>query len=342
MRGLHTPVGSSSSDANLHQTQTFHPLFSSSRSTIPAGPLVSGRTSSALSMTAVEDYLLSLPDSHPLQVAIRTYTLALSLSLGPALLSFISSKKIRLSDSKTVLHTLKKILRREFGLTGFPFAITVAVAGGAVLQALWRRFEEFDLDSLPSPGSPSSISQASGSTSASGRSESRNKTFFARLTRLKSYLSSLPPIHKAFLLNALPCLLSILLMQSRHRSSHTRKASIPWTVPISPPTKSEGRTSATLDLTLMFLVRAVDAVVQRVVFRRSGGDEESSPREGEERKRWRQRVTMRIDAMLFWASSARSVYVATHILPRTLASSKCMYSAYLCSLPIKNHVVLLL
>lgn len=92
----------------------------------------------------------------------------------------------------------------------------------------------------------------------------------------------------------------------------------------------------------MFLVRAVDAVVQRVVFRRSGGDEESSPREGEERKRWRQRVTMRIDAMLFWASSARFVYVATHILPRTLASSKCMYSAYLCSSSIKNHVVLLL
>lgn len=64
-----------------------------------------------------------------------------------------------------------------------------------------------------------------------------------------------------------------------------------------------------MDLTLMFVVRAVDAVVQRVVFRRSGGnvDGESSAREDEERKRWRQGVTTRIDALLFWASSARSV-----------------------------------
>lgn len=99
-------------------------------------------------MTAVEDYLLSLPDSHPLQVAIRTYTLALSLSLGPALLSFVSSRKTRLSDSKTNLHALNKILRREFGLTGFSFAITVAVGGGAALQALWSRLEELDLDVL--------------------------------------------------------------------------------------------------------------------------------------------------------------------------------------------------
>lgn len=261
-------------------------------------------------MTAVEDYLLSLPDSHPLQVAIRTYTLALSLSLGPALLSFLSSRKTRLSNSKANLHALNKILRREFGLTGFPFAITVAVGGGAVLQALWSRFEEFDLDAV----SRDDISTPSTSPHLSSRINryvSRKRTILARLSILKTYLSSLPAIHKAFLLNALPCLLSILLMQSRHRSSHTRKASIPWTVPISPTLKSQGRTSATLDLTLMFVVRAVDAVVQRIVFRRSGGNEdgESSLREDEERKKWRQRVTTRIDAMLFWASSARSVVV---------------------------------
>ena len=54
-------------------------------------------------MTAVEDYLLSLPDAHPLQIAIRTYSLALSLSLEQALLSFLSSRKTRSSDSKTAL-----------------------------------------------------------------------------------------------------------------------------------------------------------------------------------------------------------------------------------------------
>ncbi|EIM83307.1 uncharacterized protein STEHIDRAFT_141118 [Stereum hirsutum FP-91666 SS1] len=260
-------------------------------------------------MTAVEDYLLSLPDSHPLQVAIRTYTLALSLSLGPALLSFLSSRRTRLSDSKANLHALNKILRREFGLTGFPFAITVAVGGGAVLQALWSRFEEFNLDALSPDKFPAQLAPQN-SSSRPCRHASRETTTLTRLSTLKTYLSSLPAIHKAFLLNAFPCLLSILLMQSRHSSSHTRKASIPWTVPISPTSKSQGRTSATLDLTLMFVVRAVDAVVQRIVFRRSGenDDGESSPREDEERKKWRQRVTTRIDAMLFWASSARIMW----------------------------------
>lgn len=62
----------------------------------------------------------------------------------------------------------------------------------------------------------------------------------------------------------------------------------------------------------MFVVRAVDAVVQRVVFRRSGGEVDGEgqevERESEDRKRGRQRVTTRIDAMLFWASSARYIH----------------------------------
>ncbi|OBZ79007.1 hypothetical protein A0H81_01129 [Grifola frondosa] len=43
-------------------------------------------------------YLASLPDDHPLQIALRTYALALSFALGPALLSSLTSPKA-LQDS---------------------------------------------------------------------------------------------------------------------------------------------------------------------------------------------------------------------------------------------------
>lgn len=73
---------------------------------------------------------LSLPElssdpTHPSQVAIRTYGLALSLSLGPSLVPFVLSLITRRKSSKTGLEALKKILRRELGCDGFAFAITI-------------------------------------------------------------------------------------------------------------------------------------------------------------------------------------------------------------------------
>jgi hypothetical protein len=47
----------------------------------------------------VKALILSLPNDHPLQIVIRTYPLALSLSLGPALLSFLASSRTRLKWS---------------------------------------------------------------------------------------------------------------------------------------------------------------------------------------------------------------------------------------------------
>jgi len=55
--------------------------------------------------------------------------------------------------------------------------------------------------------------------------------------------------------------------------------------------------SATLDLTLLVLVRAFDALVQGLVFRRAGEEKK------QERKR-RLAMTTKLDALAFWACSA--------------------------------------
>ncbi|THH16898.1 hypothetical protein EW146_g3828 [Bondarzewia mesenterica] len=225
------------------------------------------------------EYARSLGQSWDFRISVHV---PLSLSLGPALLSFISSPRAR--RSKGFLTGLKSVLRRELGVTGFSFAITVAIGGGSALQHLWKRIEDDAHD-------------AELCSKHCGR-------FARRFHVLRAYLSSISEEGKAFALNALSSFVAIMLLQAHRRSSQTRKAAIPWTIPISPPPKNAlGRSSATLDLTLLLIVRALDAVVQKVVFRR-GGDE------GEEARRWRQRVTTKLDALMFWASSARITSMA--------------------------------
>src|SRR5882757_5039311 len=77
------------------------------------------------------DWLSSLPNDHPVLVAGRTYPLALSLSLSPALLS-----------SRARSDGLGFLLRRELSTAAFPFAITVALAGGSALRSLWKRLDQ--------------------------------------------------------------------------------------------------------------------------------------------------------------------------------------------------------
>jgi hypothetical protein len=211
----------------------------------------------------VENWFLSLPNDHPLRIAIRTYPLALSLSLGPTLLSFATSPKTRSKD-------LKLFLRRELGATAFPFAITVALGGGSVLRKIWNHLDPkkskavrgSDPDDIPSS-----------------------------LVRLK-------PWQKSFVCNVLASFAAIALLQYRRHSPHIQKAHIPLTVPISQGSKTgRGRVSPTLDLTILVLVRAFDALVQGHVFNRAGDEKK------QERKR-RLAITTKLDALAFWASSA--------------------------------------
>jgi hypothetical protein len=211
----------------------------------------------------IKDWFLSLPNGHPLRIATRTYLLALSLSLGPTLLSFATSPKSRPKD-------LKLSLRREFGVTAFPFAITVALGGGSALQRLWNHLDHKKskaVHGLDPDGAP-------------------------------SFPVRLKPWQKSFFCNALASLAAISLLQSRRPAPHIRKAHIPLTVPISQGSKTERRrVSATLDLTILVLVRAFDALVQGHVFNRAGDEKKH------ERRR-RLAITTKLDALAFWASSA--------------------------------------
>ncbi|KAI0033177.1 hypothetical protein K488DRAFT_48253 [Vararia minispora EC-137] len=221
----------------------------------------------------------SLPGDHPLNVVLRTYTLALSLSLGPTLVSLLTSRHAR---SRGLLVTLHRILCRELSISGFPFAITLAVGGGAVLQRAWT------------------ILAASANVDGVDLRRVFGERAGARLDDLRMRLSMLAPPHKAFICHALTSLVSIILMQSRKRSSTpTPQAPIPYTPPIS--NGNGRRISPTLDLTLLFVVRAMDSLVQRLLF---GRQEDES---GEARDR-RRRVTTKIDALVFWASSARIMW----------------------------------
>lgn len=213
-------------------------------------------------------WFLSLPNDHPLHIAIRTYPLALSLSLGPTLLSFASSPRKRSKD-------LNSILRRELSVTGFPFAITVALGGSSTLRRLWSCLDQRNSESVQG-------------------SDPDGVPSFKSLVRLKSW-------QKSFICNLLASLVAITLLQPRRRPTHMRKqVDIPLTVPISqktPQTEQGGRMSATLDLTLLVLVRAFDALVQGLVFNRTGDEKK------QERKR-RLAIITKLDALTFWASSA--------------------------------------
>jgi len=214
---------------------------------------------------ALNHWFLSLPNDHPLNIIIRTYPLALFLSLGPALVSSATSPK---AHSKG--NGINSILRRELSPTGFPFAITVALGGGSALRTLWKNLDQRQAGSIP------------GSEPGEGASGYRLK-----------------PWQKSFISNALASFVAISVLHHRRRPGHAQNGvHIPLTVPISHAPKAERRRmSATLDLTLLVLVRAFDALVQGLVFRRAGEEKK------QERKR-RLAMTTKLDALAFWACSA--------------------------------------
>lgn len=213
--------------------------------------------------------LISLPNDHPVYAILRTYSLALSLALGPAGLSLLTSKKAR---AKGLFASLYRILSRELAISGFPFAITVAVGGGAVLRHVLSLLDsqEDDLERI------------------------YGTAIGARLDAFKARLARAPEEDRAFYCNALAASFSILLLQSRPSRRHPTGELLPLT----PPVASGKRVSPTLDLTLLLVVRAADALVQRSLF----GRQENESDEARDKRR---RLTTKIDALVFWASSAR-------------------------------------
>lgn len=249
---------------------------------------------------------LRLPDdcAHPTHIALRTYLLALSLSLGPSLIPVVTTlvKGLLLHDktsARTAWNILKKALRRELGHDGFAFTTTLAVGGGSAVSVLWDHLAEDSSDVEGALGDKES-------------SKARLYRLFCRVSRkLSSY-------QRGFLSFALTSSIACLLLQAgRNRSRRLLGASkknendiltfpLPYTPPTTAPTSN---TSPTLDLTLLLVVRALDVVVQSLVRRQCHATEEGE--EGQPSLKSKiASLTTNIDAFAFWACSARCVSIS--------------------------------
>ena len=107
-----------------------------------------------------------LPASHPAKIATRTYSLALSFSLVPALGSQVLSGKLRPSPK------LRAAVARELSVTGFPFAMAVAFGGGAALEKWWAKNEP-----LSTTSRDTMVAYALSSALALGLVDMRNKAW---------------------------------------------------------------------------------------------------------------------------------------------------------------------
>lgn len=239
---------------------------------------------------AVGEYLHSIPDDDPLQIALRTYALSLALSLGPALVPFLTSPKAR----KDGMTRLGRILGRELRVTGFAFAMTAGVGGGAFLRQLFDVLAEQN-SLVPSKTKDTSMLDC------------------ARW-KLVSCLRSMTGLDRTFLANVLSAAIAVTLFHCRHRAIASNTA-IPFTPPLfsssAKPVPFASRPSITLELTLLFLVRAMDAFAQITIQKGCEVLEKNDSVYGKQVAEKRTRLlSMRLDAMVFWASSARFVHGA--------------------------------
>ena len=229
------------------------------------------RRDSRLSFSLMQ-VLKNISDDHPLQIALRTYSLCLSLRLGPALLRLILALAAQRKNLSARASAFWRVLSKELRPTGFAWAITAAVGGGAALQRLW--------DVL------------------------RRRHLWAHYINSKS-----SPWQRAFLANAATSTLAVALLRR----------------------KRHGRVSPTLDLTLLFFFRALDAFIQALLHQRAREvarrvhaspdngvapqlpDASSLDRWHEDLARdWQKRAATHLDALFFWASSAR--FVTVHLI----------------------------
>ncbi|KAH9944378.1 uncharacterized protein BXZ73DRAFT_96866 [Epithele typhae] len=217
------------------------------------------------------DFLHALPDDHPLQIALRTYTLALSLALGPALLPFLTSRKARTQGLRRALH----ILARELSPNAFATSITVGVAGGAAIRRLWDRWTEGEVVGI-------------------GTREGGGDRYWDALHKLRTWAASLQDWQKSFVSNVVSSILAVALLHSRRR--HATSAGV-------------GRPSPTLDLSLLLLVRAMDSAVQMMFFKPSAVQlSRLTLTQKEDQQSVNRKWSTRLDALVFWACSARIMW----------------------------------
>jgi hypothetical protein len=286
--------------------------------------------------------VLSDDPAHPTQIALRTYALALSLSLGPALVPFITALVVPRSKAASNANwtALRRVLRRELGPDGFAFSVTLSVAGGAALSnylaclVAQLKGREGEQDVIGTHAKPEEYLHAStkpGDDSTHGTLHALVETV---KERLKAGLAAMSPRQQTFWSYFLTSIIGVLLLQSgRERTVRLRA------LRKAPMTNAAGiidLTSPTLDLSLLLLVRAVDSVVQAFILRRPipslRSDAQTAAKEHGQRmlepkvihdrlereriKRQnatRQMWTSRVDALVFWACGARYANLHIHL-----------------------------
>lgn len=127
-----------------------------------------------------------------------------------------------------------------------------------------------------------------------------------REAKPRSWFSLVSPSQKTFIANVLTSSFSILLLQAgRRRSERLRNIPRPGAIPIPytyTPSSPQIAPSPTLDLTLLVIVRAIDVAVQSVILKFTTKTKPKTLAEPGVKAQ----LTTRLDALVFWACSARS------------------------------------
>ncbi|KAG2023483.1 integral membrane protein [Coprinopsis cinerea AmutBmut pab1-1] len=242
--------------------------------------------------------------NHPTRIALRAYGLALTLSLGPALIPFVT--KPLFSRGRKVISIAKffDVLKRELRHDGFAFAITTAVAGGPVLRTLWKK----------------ALDAEERDDAAVVTEQNRQRTYCQQsYSRLKALLKTLETASNQmlFLTNALATLVGFLLLRSgRERQQIANRA--------RSRRKVTGLHSfPTLDFTLFLVVRALDAKVQGFIHDRFSTDPRPTDKPGDATlestsqkalsspnriSKHARQLSMQVDAFAFWLCSSRIMW----------------------------------
>lgn len=122
---------------------------------------------------------------------------------------------------------LTELIKRELGSNGFPFALLLAFGGSAWLEWAWNKWDELD---KPKDG-------------RRGVHEEPSTSRLKRRTVICTLLASLLAIQRL----------------QKHPKPRGAIAEIPLMLPVLP---LSAKTSPSLDLTIIFTVRALDAIFQ--------------------------------------------------------------------------------
>jgi len=148
---------------------------------------------------------------------------------------------------------LSELLRREFGPNGFPFGLVVAFAGSSWLEWAWNK------------------SDISTSDEASKDSVPRSRSKWR--TAICAFVASLWAVHRL----------------QKHPKPRGPIAEIPLMLPVN---RRSSETSPSLDLTIIFAVRALDALFQRGIATYTSVESSLTDHKPEENKKTKSKSTM--------------------------------------------------